>query len=370
MDPLSITTGIVTLLAACSTISRTFDKIRRIRHVPDILYSLNNEISDLRLILLDMHDRREEFLRKDSAQLTDQDRRLLELLHTVLERALSRVHESEILIATKLLKGTQKSKFKLDLMRLSQERDRLARLQVNIRDTKQTIYGLWGQLGLRKASEIEVQLGDVLVISTGIQEQLRQDTPLLLESSNRIEGKLDRLMRMQLGRATSGSSPEPRSPSVRSSEQANLQRVDIPIVRLSYPVNPEEGLYGCPHRRSIQASLRTIIGNMFFGYAATPIFNCNEQRCRCKPHASVIMVFSFPQWFPSYVLSLSACYTALQGLQCFISVQPILSAHHEVWSLLEHGRLERIKGLIESRQLSPNARGSFGEDLLMVIRSY
>lgn len=55
MDPLSLATGVLTLLTACHAASRIFVNIRML-DAPGLIQSLNNEITDLSLILLDIQD--------------------------------------------------------------------------------------------------------------------------------------------------------------------------------------------------------------------------------------------------------------------------------------------------------------------------
>ena len=56
MDPLSITTAILALLGACTTASKALAKIKNLKDAPELIQAINNEMSDLRLILLDAMD--------------------------------------------------------------------------------------------------------------------------------------------------------------------------------------------------------------------------------------------------------------------------------------------------------------------------
>lgn len=56
MDPFSITTGVLTLLGACTAASRAFKKIRDLGQAPALIQALNNEISDLQLAMLNLND--------------------------------------------------------------------------------------------------------------------------------------------------------------------------------------------------------------------------------------------------------------------------------------------------------------------------
>ena len=56
MDPLSIATAVLALLGASAATLRTFRKIRDLKKAPELIQSLNNEISDLHLTTLNVND--------------------------------------------------------------------------------------------------------------------------------------------------------------------------------------------------------------------------------------------------------------------------------------------------------------------------
>lgn len=56
MDPLTITASIVTLIEAGSQLSRLLRKVIRLKKAPAVLLALNNEISDLQVVIGDIND--------------------------------------------------------------------------------------------------------------------------------------------------------------------------------------------------------------------------------------------------------------------------------------------------------------------------
>lgn len=60
MDPLSITAGIIALIGAANQVAVGLNKLASMREAPDAVRALNNEVSDLRLVL----DDAEPLLRK------------------------------------------------------------------------------------------------------------------------------------------------------------------------------------------------------------------------------------------------------------------------------------------------------------------
>ena len=199
MDGLSIITSIVTLLGACSTVFNLFERIRRLRHVPELLFALSNEVNDLRLVLLDVQDRQEE-LEKGMGSLSPQETRILTRCEAILKRTWDKVHDTEWLLRKILRRNSRALSF------LSQELSKLTRLQEDIRVSKQSIQNLWSQLDLRQSVLVQVQVQSILETSIGIQDQLHENVPVLLTSSQRIERKMDNLINslslLQSGQST------------------------------------------------------------------------------------------------------------------------------------------------------------------------
>lgn len=56
MDPLSITASILAILGAGGQVAKGFAKIRALKHSPDILLAMNNEIADIQYLVQDVND--------------------------------------------------------------------------------------------------------------------------------------------------------------------------------------------------------------------------------------------------------------------------------------------------------------------------
>ena len=56
MDPLTLTTGIVTLVQACASLSKTVAKIVRLKDAAGLVQAVNNEISDLHLVSMQVQE--------------------------------------------------------------------------------------------------------------------------------------------------------------------------------------------------------------------------------------------------------------------------------------------------------------------------
>ncbi|KAL9017831.1 MAG: hypothetical protein Q9185_004846 [Variospora sp. 1 TL-2023] len=56
MDPISVAASLLTVLGAAATAGRALDRLSSLRHAPDHLVALVNEISDLRVVLHNVRD--------------------------------------------------------------------------------------------------------------------------------------------------------------------------------------------------------------------------------------------------------------------------------------------------------------------------
>ena len=366
MDPLSITASIWTLLGACSLVLETFKKIRQIRKAPEVLYSLNNEVADLKLVLLDIHDLREEFFSKDPAELNSRERKLLDTCHGLLEQTWSKVREAEFLINSSIQTTGPTLRSRLHVAINARENGRLARLQVSIREAKENIQSLWGELDRRHSAQIQVQLDNILETGTNIRSQVLEGNQVLHEDNQRIERKLDKLLEMQ--RVL--SSPSPRldtdiSASISSSTRGT-KRIDITLTRVPYIHANSPSLCRCQDKVHSFNYAHSFLGDLFLGYAATPLFRKHSQDCCYSLQAETTLVYCFPIWFLNYTLALRAKYDLISGLQCALSIRPVLPHTHVAWDAAQSGDVERLKSLLSAGKVALEVRDPNGNGFLIV----
>ena len=280
MDPLSITASILTLVGACSTILERYRRIREIWKVPDVLYSLNNEIADLKLVLLDIHEVREEFFRKDPTELDSRERKLLDLCHGLLERTWSKVREAEGLINSSIQTTGQRSISKLHTVFNPNASRRLARLQTSIRDANENIQNLWRQLDTRHSSQIPVQLSNVQETCTDVQSRSIENQSLLLDGNQRVERvekKVDKLLDIQ--RTLSSPSPSLATDVSASvlSATPGTKRLDIALMRLPYMQVNFTSACHCRDTTRFSEYAHSFLGDLFLGQVLSPFSRCVER---------------------------------------------------------------------------------------------
>ena len=87
MDPLSIATGVITIIGAGSTVGNGFKRIINLRHAPKILRALQDDVSRARLVASNAADR----IQKAAATSDEQTLTVASNAHERLEFAIQRL---------------------------------------------------------------------------------------------------------------------------------------------------------------------------------------------------------------------------------------------------------------------------------------
>ena len=143
MDPLSLIASIIALLGAGGTIAKGLGKIRRLKKAPDVLLQLNNEVTDLHLLICavnELYHRRIELSWVSTAQE--------EVVRNSLERAKHAVLELEKLIEYVLTKETKEGT-EIDGLAWTRALDRIKEVKNNFRAARVDLNTVWMSLDIR-----------------------------------------------------------------------------------------------------------------------------------------------------------------------------------------------------------------------------
>ena len=143
MDPLSLIAGIIAVFGAGGTIAKGLDRIRRLKNAPDILLQLNNEVTDIHLLI----DSVDELAPQWINQLSTSNRQQ-QLVCTTLARARDSVLELEKLIAYILTKETV-SGAEVDRSVWVRNLDRIGDAKNSIRRAREDLNTVWVALSHR-----------------------------------------------------------------------------------------------------------------------------------------------------------------------------------------------------------------------------
>ena len=143
MDPLSLTASIIAVLGAGGTIAKGLSKIRRLKSAPDILLQLNNEVTDLHLLIRAVNE-----LYHRPTNLNPTSTLQEKVVCNALERAKYAVLELEKLIEYVLTKQTARGT-EVDTLAWSRVLDRVKEAKNNIRTARTDLNTIWTTLDNR-----------------------------------------------------------------------------------------------------------------------------------------------------------------------------------------------------------------------------
>lgn len=345
MDPLSLTVAIVSLLKACAQLSKTLTIVQRIKDASGLVDAMNNEVSDLRLILMHLNDYFESVKDKESGT-GGVDESIFKLCSSTLDQTSDKLKEVENLMG-QLIKPQKNKESKINRAAFLRQRGYLLNLQTDVRFARQKLSNIFGQLGIRDLSRIEVLLSDIRAndLSTLRQSQTRAEENYLA-----IRQEVDRQSLMS--NAVSRILQDARSSDPSGSEASN---VEITVSRLRYKNGRLRSRCQC-HRRSATIGLHTLLGSIFLGYAVIPLASRCRPDCSCHKSIEFRLSYFFPIWFLKYAISVQTGFSTTGNITFSLSFKQLLPDDHIVLALLVAEDLDGIRELLVSGQVSVDAK--------------
>ena len=339
MDPLSITASIITLLSGCAQASEAFKKIRRLKEAPAVIQALNNEVSDLHLIILDISDAFEKARLKSFSHV---DRAVLERFSSIIKEAGEKIQEVERLVHYSLLKPGKEAYLEVNKRTFLKEHDNLLLLQAGLRDIRAKIIGLYTELSIKKISRVEILL-----------ESMSNDLPLVMQSQARMERTLHEMKDYPL-MTSHGFLQSPQAPTLLAShrpehpENSDSSSIAIALIRHRHRCSCSR------HTKSL--AMQSIFGSLFIGYAATPVTtSCDHRNCSNSKGMAFYLWYFFPLWFFKCVLYLQAQIHSFNNINCSLNISPRISENHMAYEMILDGNLQGIRNLLVKGQVSLDA---------------
>ena len=323
MDPLSVTTGILTLFGASSTAVKTFKKIRSLRNAPPLILALNNEIADLYLAIADINDYCEKLT---SSRASDRgfDYAFAEVCTTTIASTQQKILETHQLLQYRILDANAGETFTINRLSFAQEYGRLSQLQSDLRHERQRLMTLLNRIGIRQNATIEVLLKDTNFINSRIQRQLLDGMNSVTSSQNRLTTDVGRILGLRSAPHTTQSSP---SSQLLASTGAIHQSLSIPVLHTN-----RHGPYAqCSCRRI--PSQEVCLGRLFIGYSVSPVLKKHQAACHYQSRTSLVVIYLFPVWLLYYALSLCIYYSRLGKITMSLTVRQVLPEAHIIWIL-------------------------------------
>ena len=134
MDPLSITAGIISVLGAGGTVAGGLSKIRGLKRAPNVLLQLNNEVTDLQLLVQAIDELYRQHIDTTAIQQ--------EVVCNALERAKHTVLNLEKFIQYTLTKETGVG-IKVDRVSWFRHHDRVREMRDTLRCVRSDLNAVW-----------------------------------------------------------------------------------------------------------------------------------------------------------------------------------------------------------------------------------
>ena len=363
MDPLSLVTGILALLGACSTASKTLSKIRCLKRAPALLQALNNEIADLQLALMDINDyiERTELTKVVSHGTgTSTTTTVFDICSSVIDQTRQTVQEIEAVVNYRILRPGREEGFEVNRLSFLGEMNRLNQFQADLRHARHRITSLFSHFGMKQAAAVNVDLQDLRVLGTQTRTDLLDSLSMLAEGQARIENSLSQAFELKPSSNKTAEISHMAGGQVAS--KLSRRSVEVTVVRRSAASKPT-----CQcQRRRILKSFSSCLGKMFLGYTATPTVPGPQFKCSCENRANLVVFYVFPAWFLHRTIFLHLQYRSFEDLTCSLSIRQTLPHDHLIWSFIRQSDIRGMQRLLESGQLSPKAQSLDGVGLLHV----
>ena len=349
MDPLSLTTGILAVISACATVASTFGKIKRLDEAPEVIQAMNNEISELQLLLADMKVHMERAQSRSSG-IPKVDEAIFRLCESTLGRTKEKILEVDSFIQYRLLKADKEAAIRVHRVAFMRHRDKVISFQAELRECRYKVTDVARILEIHQTSRLELVLDDIR----------SQDLSVLVQGQARIERQLTRLVSRRMAVSN--------APCAILQERSGTSANEYSSIRMSL-----SGLRpGCGHmrctcfRQGNSRHTQNFLGTLFRGYGVAPKLFSKRQSCP-HPHETEIRVaYYFPLWFLEFIFWLQVQFGMIGLSQSSLPTVQILPPEHIALDMIKFGEIGGIKQLLQSGQLSIRAQLPNGANLLHV----
>ena len=380
MDPLSIAASTAALVGLVDQAVRGVQKLARLKHAAPLLQQLNNELSDLRIIVCKVEDICRQGMIQNPGLVSDR-----EILSRAIDQAKNAILELEMVIEYGLLSRSEAPSVKIDtffwMRKESELRDRRDRL----RDAKRNlsiVIGLdqmynipirehlrrchtkarYRQLQARTELHLlQLQAGNQLILSRQqmleniINTRLPQpERPALLltRASDQLESHLQ----------------QPTTPPLDLSREAN-QSLDQAIIFRTVSSKPCGPFCSCVCHKVKQfrspGLFDRLLGSFFIGYDSLPLVAkpCNSSHCARGNVSRTVVSYMFPRWFLNCIVMLQTRPPTPEPVLRILKIRPNNS---EIFKALRSQDISRIRRMIVDGEASVRDVNEEGESLITV----
>ena len=361
MDPLSITTSILALLGACNTASRTFAKLRALRHASAIIDSLNNDITEIEVSLDHIDDYIDRT--KSDLGLSVAEPAIIRKCTLEMDRTQDKILEVSKLLNHRILKHHDDGSSSVRKFQFYNAQKQLAQFHDEFRNARQRIISLFVQLGVTEAIKIEVLLKELVFARDESRADMLDGFSTLAQGQQRMETAIEGISQLLQSHQVPTTTNHDETSMALRSEISTYESVGLSVARVRR--QSSERRCFCPLKPASRY-LHSYLGRLFMGYVISPTLDSHQPKCTCKASAEVTFVYFFPTWFLNWVAAFGAQFSQLEGLRFSFFIIPVVSHDHVIWDLINAGDTEKMHLLFSTRQVSVRSTNSAGYGLLRV----
>ena len=384
MDPLSISVAILTILGSGGIVASALKQVTS-KNAPDALLALNNELSDLHLIVLEISQLLQEL--HESTLLHLRTERLLTSLGPMLGRAKEKLLELESLIQYKLTTpGGPSGEAKLNRLAWVREQNTVLDIREEIRSTRLSLTAMVGILATKATLRIEFQVGKLRFINDQFHDEQRAAQAVskqeyteramseIIAGQARMERNLNGLLASFTARQMFPVSMS-RTRNTANQERAYTGRLGLQILSVRQRCNGTcaPDCTCCCHRHSTWRSspgLKNFFGLLFVGYTGLPLLSpkCDKQTCLQKSGPVIHIKYFFPGWFMARALEIVAHISRPDGLTQSLRVSQVIWSDAKIFRLCRAGDVEGLKSLLALGEGSPYVVGNMHYETPLDVR--
>ena len=376
MDPLSLTASILTVLGANYSVMQGLEQLASLRHAPNTILALNNEISDFKLVALEANAVLREH--RDQTCETNTSQSIAASLGPVLDHAREKLLELECLLEYRLTSPGANGKARLNKSAWLHQQSKFKQIRKDIRSIKSNLFAAMGTLTFRTASRMELQVTEMRLLGNDLQSQHRQQRALTVESLNclgsvastlprmvaaqgRIERVLDELLRAHVmsQRETTVSRSKnvfaQRNAMTSVNEAVGQLSLQLRLIRKAdHSVCLVDCTCHCHERSTLRSPLysQSLLGLLFVGYVGLPWLSpgCDNIKCQEKADPVISVRYLFPGWFMARAVEFVVRISKLNGLTQNLRMSRVVWFGSRIFALSGSGDAEEIKKLLIRRE--------------------
>jgi ankyrin repeat protein len=374
-DPLSVAAGVIAIIGAVEVVRKELGRLTALRHVPDVVHALSDEVRDLHCVLREL-----ETLAVAQSGNTPTDEYLRSVVLPGGRRIKETTQKLERLIEYQVKKADGRIS-KASWLRLE---DKVLGLQKELRHSRIAITTALGVLNTASISRLETRL-DALQLATerghtrALQtsnNQTQSFERLLLAMADAHKQSMEHMVSLEdlVLTRTSSDAQQPRDPlsvsdnslSKPGPQEVLVNRSDwlsqlghFSSLRMRFLQRRRCNPYcSCACHRttrlSTPRSLQFLFGTLLVGYSSVPKLTapCTSPKCSGKAEGFVSMSYYFPRWIVSRVVAAAIQFAEDRGPEFSISSLRVRDSTDLIFTAAAAGDAITVRRLLEDGQAS------------------